>query len=240
MEKIKIVILDDEEHSVETLAWKIERFFPEVEIIAKLTDASEALEFLQKNELDLLFLDIEMPQLNGFEVIDEIKKPLPFEVIFITAYDEFGIKAVKVDALDYLLKPVQSQELKAAMKKFKSRHRTRKDQEEEQDKKSSKIALSTNESIEFVSPAEIIMCSSESNYTMIYLTNNRKKLISKTLKEVETWVAAHGFYRAHNSHLVNLNHIKAFVRAEGGYLLLSEELTAPVSRNRKDDLLKLI
>jgi len=240
MEKIKIVILDDEEHSVETLAWKIERFFPEVEIIAKLTDASEALEYLQKNELDLLFLDIEMPQLNGFEVIDEIEKPLPFEVIFITAYDDFGIKAVKVDALDYLLKPVQSQELKAAMKKFKSRHRNRQDQEEKQDKKSSKIALSTNESIEFVSPDEIIMCSSESNYTMIYLTNNRKKLISKTLKEVETWVAAHGFYRAHNSHLVNLNHIKAFVRAEGGYLLLSEEHTAPVSRNRKDDLLKLI
>lgn len=241
MESIKVVIVDDEKHSVETLAWKIERFFPEVEIIAKFTDSLEALEFLQNNTLDLLFLDIEMPRLNGFEVLEELSTPLAFEIIFVTAYDDFGIRAVKADALDYLLKPVQNQELKTAIEKFKSKHASAVDKGPEVTQtKAGKISLATKESIEFVLPSEIISCSSESNYTMIYLSGGRKKLISKTLKEVEKWLRPHGFYRTHHSHLVNLQHIKEYVRADGGHLLLSSGQTLPVARNRKEELLKLL
>lgn len=243
MEKIKVVIVDDEKHAVETLAWKIERFFPQIDIIAKFSDSPEALEFLQQNQADLVFLDIEMPRLNGFEVLEELGSPLPFEVIFITAYDDFGIRAVKVAALDYLLKPVQNQELKTAIEKFKEKHQLIAEKmasEETGKSKGGKIALATKESIEFVWPEEIISCSSESNYTMIYLSNGRKKLISKTLKEVEKWLLPHGFFRAHHSHLVNLQHIKEYVRADGGHLLLSEGHTLPVARNRKEDLLDLL
>ncbi len=241
---IKAIILDDEKHSVATLAWKIEKFCPDVEVVKQFTDPVEALEYLQKNPPDLLFLDIEMPRLNGFEVLEELGDQVSFDVIFTTAYDEFGIRAVKASALDYLLKPVQNQELKTAIEKYKTKSGNGKQMEtifsSEQESKSNKIALATKERIEFVRPEEIILCSSDSNYTMIYLTNNRKKIISKTLKDVEEMLKAHNFFRAHHSHLVNLNHIKEYVRADGGYLMLSNGKTLPVARNRKDDLLKKI
>lgn len=239
---IKTVILDDEKHSVATLAWKLEKFCPEVEIVAQFTDSPEALEYLRENPPDLLFLDVEMPRLNGFELLEELGDNLPFEVVLTTAYDEFGIRAVKASALDYLLKPVQRQELKAAVEKFKKKGNKQTEVlfSSQPEHKPAKISLATKESIEFVSPEEIILCSSDSNYTMIYLTENRKKLISKTLKDVEEWLADYGFFRAHHSHLVNLAHVKEYVRADGGHLLLSNGQTLPVARNRKDDLLKMI
>ena len=239
---IKAIILDDEKHSVATLAWKIEKFCPDVEVVKQFTDPVEALEYLQNNPPDLLFLDIEMPRLNGFEVLEELGDGISFDVIFTTAYDEFGIRAVKANALDYLLKPVQNQELKTAIEKHKKKGNAKMKTlfSSDMESKQNKIALATKESIEFVYPEEIILCSSDSNYTMIYLTNKRKKLISRTLKDVEEWLSPHGFYRAHHSHLVNLQHIKEYVRADGGHLLLSNGQTLPVARNRKDDLLKKI
>ena len=239
---IKAIILDDEKHSIATLAWKIEKFCPDVEVVNQFNDPVEALEFLKTNPPDLLFLDIEMPRLNGFEVLEELGDNLPFDVIFTTAYDEFGIRAVKANAMDYLLKPVQNQELKAAIEKFKKKSGSHLKTlfSSQTESKTNKVALATKESIEFVNPDDIILCSSDSNYTMIYLTNKRKKLISKTLKDVEEMLVPHGFYRAHHSHLVNLQHIKEYVRADGGYLMLSNGQTLPVARNRKEDLLKMI
>lgn len=239
---IRAILLDDEKHSLATLAWKLDKFCPEVEVIQQFTDSMEALQYIEKNPPDLLFLDIEMPRLNGFEVLEELPQPLPFEVIFITAYDEFGIRAVKASALDYLLKPIQNQELKAAIEKYKQKRGMEPNTTNEQVLSSTptRIALATKESIEFVPPEDILLCTSESNYTMIYLIGGRKKLISRTLKDVEEWLQDHGFFRAHNSHLVNLQHIKEYVRSDGGYLLLSDGRTLPVARNRKDDLLKLL
>lgn len=239
---IKAIIVDDEKHSVATLAWKIENFCPEIKLVAQFTDSSEALSYIRDNQPELLFLDIEMPRLNGFELLDELGDAINFEVIFITAYDEFGIKAVKANALDYLLKPVQNQELKASIEKYKQKKLNEPDRESGNitNIKTNRIALATKESIEFVDPQEIISCSSDSNYTMIYLDGDRKKLISKTLKEVEQWLSPYGFFRTHHSHLVNVSHIKEYVRADGGYLLLSNNKEIPVSRNRKEDLLKMI
>ena len=236
---IKAVIVDDEKHSVATLAWKIENFCPDVELMAQFTDSVEALGFIKENKPELLFLDIEMPRLNGFELLEELEDP-DVKVIFITAYDEFGIKAVKANALDYLLKPVQNQELKAAIDKYKELRSTNTAANSNEAMKTGKIALATKESIEFVEPDDIICCSSDSNYTMIYLAGNRKKLISKTLKEVEQWLSSYGFFRSHNSHLVNLKHIREYVRSEGGYLVLTDYIKAPVSRSRKDELLNII
>jgi two-component system LytT family response regulator len=244
---IRAIILDDEKHSVATLAWKLEKFCPEIEVVKQFTDSMEALEFIKENPPDLLFLDVEMPRLNGFEVLEELPQPAPFEVILITAYDEFGIRAVKANVLDYLLKPIQNQELKAAIEKFKQKKELENSEQktitstvDDATPKSNRIALATKESIEYVLPKNIILCSSESNYTMIYLEGGRKKLIYRTLKDVETWLENHGFYRVHNSHLVNLSHIKEYVRTEGGYLLLSDGRTLPVARNRKEKLLKML
>lgn len=241
---IKAVLVDDEKHSLATLAWKLEKFCPEVEVAAQFTDSHEALEYLRKNPPGLVFLDIEMPRLNGFEILEEFGGQPPFEVIFTTAYDEFGIRAVKANALDYLLKPVQNQELKEAIEKYKRKAgkpmQVLFSNQKDGPPMPERIALATKESIEFVAPEDIILCSSDSNYTMIHLTNGRKKLISKTLKDVEEWLAPFNFFRAHHSHLVNLQHIREYVRADGGYLLLSNKMTLPVARNRKDELLKMI
>lgn len=244
---IRAILLDDEKHSVATLAWKLEKFCPEIQIDKQFTDSMEALEYINDNPPDLLFLDIEMPRLNGFELLDELPQPINFEVILITAYDEFGIRAVKANVLDYLLKPIQNQELKAAIEKYKQKKQLQIAEQKTNiplsrlnNQKSNRIALATKESIEYVLPEDIILCSSESNYTMIYLIGGRKKLISRTLKDVEQWLTGYGFYRAHNSHLVNLHHIKEYVRTEGGYLLLSDGRTLPVARNRKEELLKML
>jgi len=238
---IKTVILDDEKHALATLAWKLEKFCPEIEVVQQFSDSMAGLEYLRANPPELLFLDIEMPRLNGFELLEELDHPLPFEVILITAYDEFGIRAVKARVFDYLLKPIQNQDLKTAIEKFKTLRKSEKNIAPASSPPSlQRIALATKESIEYVLPEDIVLCSSESNYTMIYLAGGRKKLISRTLKDVETWLQGFGFYRAHNSHLVNLSHIKEFIRSDGGYLLMSNSQQLPVARNRKDELLKLL
>jgi two-component system LytT family response regulator len=244
---ITAVIIDDERHSVETLTWKLEKHCPDIIVISTFTDPTEGLEYLLAAPPQLLFLDIEMPQLNGFELLKRIG-PIPFDVIFTTAYDEFGIRAIKVSALDYLLKPIQVDELQEAIEKHKQKHNMKltnsqlkvlfSNIQEEQQGRSGKIALATKESIEFVFPEEIIVCSSDSNYTMVYLQNGRKKLISRTLKDIEELLSGHQFFRVHHSHLVNLTHVKEFMRNDGGYLIMSNQMSLPVSRSRREELLK--
>ncbi len=244
---IKAIIIDDERHSVETLKLKLEKHCPDVEVAASFTDPLEGLARLRENPPDLLFLDIEMPRLNGFELLEQLGK-VSFDVVFTTAYDEFGIRAIKFSALDYLLKPVQVEELKAAIERHsrRSTHNLSSSQlevlfsniKEEQRGRPGKIALATKESIEFVFPDDIVACSSDSNYTMIYLSDGRKKLISKTLKEFEELLGEFSFFRSHHSHLVNLNHVREFVRADGGYLVMDNKMTLPVSRSRREELLR--
>jgi two-component system LytT family response regulator len=244
---IKAVIIDDERHSVETLGFKIDRYCPDVEVVERFTDPQEGLEFLRQHSIDLLFLDIEMPRMDGFELLEQLGE-VPFDVIFTTAYDEFGIRAIKFSALDYLLKPVQNEELKAAVAKFteRSTHKIPSSQlevlfsniKEEQRGRPGKIALATKESIEFVLPEDIIACSSDSNYTMVYLQNGRRKLISRTLKDFEELLSEFSFFRVHHSHMANLMHVKEYVRSDGGYLVMSNKMKLPVSRTKREELLK--
>lgn len=244
---IKAVIIDDEKHSVETLIWKLENFCPEVAIMASFTNPLKGLEFLRQQQPDILFLDIEMPRLNGFDVLEELQE-VSYDIIFITAYDEFAIKAIKFSALDYLLKPVQNSELKQAIEKHKKKDHPNVSSSQleilfsnvkEEQKGTGKIALATKEKIEFVLPEEIIACSSDSNYTLVYLSNGRKKLISKTLKEFEEMLDGLNFFRIHHSHLINMRHIKEYIRSDGGYLVMTNEMSLPVSRSKKEELLKL-
>ena len=248
--KIKAVILDDEIHSIETLQWKLENYCPEVEVVATFDDPQKGVQHLKNNPPDLLFLDIQMPILNGFDVLEELGPDLPFDVIFATAYDQFGIQAIKASALDYLLKPVQNKDLKEAIEKFVRKRATAPGFREgqfqslmenvgaEQEGRIGKVALATRESIEFVDPQDIVLCSSDSNYTMIYLANGRKKLISKTLKEFEDLLTPFNFYRPHNSHLINLSKVKEYIRSDGGYLVMDNKMKVSVSKSRKDELLE--
>ena len=248
MKKIKAVIIDDEVHAIETLQWKIDNYVPEVEVVATFDDPMEGLNYLKKNAPDILFLDIQMPMLSGFDVLEELGPRISYNVVFTTAFDQFGIQALKASALDYLLKPVQNRELKYAiekhLKKEASKHRSLKleglinNVNAEKKGAVKKIALATKETIEFVKPEEIVLCTSDSNYTMVFMEDGRKKLISKTLKEFEDLLTPYGFYRTHNSHLVNLSKIKELVRGDGGYLVMKNQMKVPVSKSKKEMLLK--
>lgn len=247
---IKAVIIDDELHSIETLKWKLENYCPEVSVVAAFEKPAEGVAWLKQHEPDLLFLDIEMPMLNGFDVLEELGKDIPFDIIFTTAYDNFGIQAVKFSALDYLLKPVQNKELKEAIEKHQRKAQRRIPVEQmdvlltniqaERKGKMGRIALASKESIEFVDPQVIICCEANSNYTTVYLTDNRKKVISRILKDFEDMLTPYHFFRAHNSYLVNLNQVREFIRGDGGYLVMENKMKVPVSKNRREELMNLL
>lgn len=245
---IRAVIIDDEPHSIETLRWKIENYCPEVEVAAAFDSPNEGVQYLREHACDMLFLDIEMPRLNGFDVLEEIGAPLPFDVVFTTAYDNFGIQAVKFSALDYLLKPVQNKELREAVEKHlnKGRRNVPPEQVEallhnvqaERKGKPGRVALASKESIEFVDPADIVVCTSSSNYTEVYTTDGRKRVISRTLKDFEDMLLPFQFFRPHHSHLINLARVREYIRGDGGYLIMENKMKIPVSKSRKDALLR--
>ena len=247
---IKAVIIDDEQHSIDTLKWKLENYCPDVEVLASFDSPAEGITYLKGNPPNLLFLDIEMPMLNGFDVLEELGRDLPFDIIFITAYDNFGIQAVKFSALDYLLKPVQNRELKEAIDKHLKRAMQKIPSEQievllnnvhaEKKGKVGKIALASKESIEFVDPHQIVCCEANSNYTTIYLAEGRKKVISKTLKEFEDMLSLYNFFRPHNSFLVNLRRVNEFIRGDGGYLVMENKMKIPVSKNKREELMELL
>lgn len=244
---IKTVIIDDEMPSIETLQWKLDNYCKEVEVVAFFDDPLLGINYLKSTPPDLLFLDIEMPLLNGFDILEEMGREVPFDVIFTTAYDNFGIRAIKFSALDYLLKPVQNKELQQAIDKHIKKRNPQLSSTQvghlldnvkaEQNGKSYKIALATKESIEFASPEEIIACTSDSNYTIVFLKDGRQLLISKTLKEFEEMLSPFNFYRPHNSHLINLEQVRKFMRNDGGYLVLKNKMRIPVSKTRREGLL---
>lgn len=243
---IQSIIIDDEIHAIETLEWKFKNYCPNVNVIATFTDPKMGLDFLEKNKIDLLFLDIEMPEMSGFDLLQQVSN-LHFDVILVTAYDEFGIRAIKFSALDYILKPVQEDDLKTAIAKYQKKHfQNILPQQLEvlfqslqgKNANNQKIALATRESIELVKPSEIIMCESDNNYTMVYL-DGRKKFISKTLKDFEELLGPYNFFRTHQSFLVNVDKISEFVKTDGGYLVMKNGMRVAVSRNKKESVLKL-
>jgi len=247
---IRAVIIDDEKDSIDTLKWKLENYCPDVSVISSFEKPADGVSYLKKNPVDLLFLDIEMPMLTGFDVLEELGRDISFDIIFITAYDNFGIQAVKFSALDYLLKPVQNKELKEAIDKHlkKSQQKIPSEQidlllnnvQAERKGKRGRIALASKESIEFVDPNDIVVCEANSNYTNVYLIEGRKRVISKTLKEFEEMLMQFDFFRPHNSHLINLARVKEFIRGDGGYLVMENKMKIPVSKNKKEELMGLL
>lgn len=242
---IRTVIIDDEPHATKSLEILLSEDCPQVQVIASFNHPAEALIFLRSNQIDLLFLDIDMPFMNGFELLNRLA-PINFNIIFVTAYDQYAIKAFKFSAFDYLLKPVDEVELINSVRKLEneSKRSTQNSNFEhllEVFKSGQtavkRIALPTLEGFEFVEVEKIIRCESDSNYTKIFLQNLPMMLVSRTLKEIEEILSDLPFIRVHNSHIIAKNHVKKYVKADGGYILMIDNAEIPISRARKEEVI---
>ena len=246
MNKLKTVILDDEQTSIDALLWELENFKDRIEILESFIDPDLATSFVNENKVDLVFLDIEMPTCNGFDWLERFDDDR-FKVVFTTAYDQFALKAFEAKAYDYLLKPVDEDELLRAITKVDN---DKWQDELEQNisdivlsinritKKS--IAIPTQEGLEFVDLASIIRCESDSNYTRIFLHEEKTILVAKTLKEIEKMIDSEHFFRIHHSHLINLDYLKKYRKGKAGSVVMKDGATVPVSRSRKGDFLNEI
>ena len=242
---ITATIVDDEPYSCEALATLLERYCPDVKVMDICYSASSALQSIKEHRPQILFLDIEMPHMNGFELLEKIPE-IDFELIFTTSYDHYAIKAIRFSAMDYLLKPIDKEELQKAVQKAVNRMEHPLPQQIEILLQKlnrptigiNKIAIPTMEGLQMALVESIISCASDSNYTILSLKNKQKIIASRTLKEIEEMLDDYSFARVHHSYLVNLNEVEKYIRGEGGYLLMSDGTTVDVSRSRKEILLK--
>lgn len=243
---LKVIILDDESKAIQSLEWEIQTFCPNLEIIGTFTNPIEAKNFILKNTIDCIFLDIEMPQMDGFRFLEFFPNPT-FSVIITTAYDQYAIQALKMRAIDYLLKPIDSDDLIKATRKIeeiKSEHHLKDILEETlvnisnlNGSQNKKVNITCDGKIYFLDPNEIIYCESDGNYCNIFLENNQKLFVTQILKNVEEKLPTELFYRVHNSFVVNLNKVREYQKNEG-FIILSNNKKIPVSRNKKNFFLE--
>lgn len=245
---MKAVIIDDEKHCREVLTTLIQKHCPEVEVADSFNSGADALNVVDKIVPDILFLDIEMPGMNGFEFLERCPEK-NFEIIFTTAYNEYAIKAIKHSALDYLLKPIDKDELILAIAKAKQHHSQKTSARVEQllsslnlRKESKRFAVPTLEGLIMLNSDEILYCESDGPYCTFHFTTNAKPLLtSKTLKEAEEVLQGGGeFFRIHHSFLINLKFVQKYVRGEGGEVIMNNGKNIPVARSRKQDFLKVL
>jgi two-component system LytT family response regulator len=246
--QMKAIIIDDENGSRESLAKILEKNCPNVEIVAKANSMTTGLTAIQQYEPDLVFLDIDMPNGSGFDLLEKIKD-IDFDVIFTTAYDQYAIRAIKFSALDYLLKPVGPEELILAVKRAEGKHENKivnRDKYQvllgnmKTESKLKKVAVPDGDGLIFISLSDIIRCDSDGNYTYFILNNGKKVMSSRTLGEYEDMFEGDNFFRIHRSHLINLDHVKKYIKGEGGYVVLSDDSQVEVSRRKKNEFLELL
>jgi len=243
---IKAILIDDEAHCLDTLSILLKDYCPEVDIQEVCPSAKNALVAIEKLQPELVFLDIEMPVMNGFELLEQFKE-IKFSVIFTTSYDQYAIKAIRFSALDYLLKPIDPKELMIAVHKAATlknpptseQLKMLMDQLHHKENRFTKIAVPTYEGYELIPAENVIRCEADDNYTHIFLKNRNKITACRTLKEMEEQLDDFKYFiRVHHSYLVNLNEVTKYIRGEGGYLVMSDGSTVNVSRSRKEALLK--
>ncbi len=245
---IRGIIVEDEKHSRETLRGMLDRYCKNVEIVAETDSYRGGLKEIREHHPDVVFLDIQMPDGSGFRMLEELDE-IDFEIIFTTAFDQFAIKAIKYSALDYLLKPIDPEELVRALKKVETKLSNQKvnqniqvllDNIKARDADPHKIILSTSEKIHIIETDQIIRCESDNYYTNFFLSDGKKILVSKTLKENEQLLSDHNFIRPHKSHLVNVKYIKGFLKYDGGYIEMTDGSRIPVSRRKREKIIEVI
>lgn len=241
---IKIVIVDDEIHCTESLEIILKSYKKSIVYVSKFNNPLQAIEFINKNDFDILFLDIEMPTINGFELLNNISV-INFDIIYTTAYNQYALKAFKYNAINYLLKPISEEELYECLEKWENKSKIYISKNQihllndiihNSKNNFSKIALPTNSGLEFITINDIVRCQSENNYTHFYLKNKETFLICRTLKEVEGLLSQNGFIRIHQSHLINPQFLKKFLKTDGGYVVMQDGERISVSKNNKEKL----
>jgi len=244
---IKTLIIDDEPKARETISEMLKLYCPNVQIIGEAEDVGSGYEKIIETKPQLILLDIQMPDGTGFDLLRKFEN-LNLKIVFITAFEEYAIKAFKYSAVDYLLKPVDPDELIETINKVEQSIISEGSKinldillENISAKAdvSKKIVLKTAESIHIIKVSDIIRCEASSNYTKFYLIDGKKLLVSKTLKEFDEMLPSNNFFRPHQSHLVNINYIDRFEKSEGGFLIMKDNATVPVSYRKKEQLLKL-
>lgn len=241
---IKVLLIDDEKHALVTLAHYL-KDFKEIEILETVQDSRLAKVKIDELKPDIVFLDIEMPYLNGFEVLQQFEN-LPFKVVFTTAYDQYAIKALKLNALDYLLKPIEIEELEEAINKYHQQELLTTSEQVSNLAKftltqmADTLALSTMKGLIFIKIEEVMYFSASNAYTFVVMNNGDKHLVSKSLAVFEDVLLDNPvFFRAHKSNIVNLKYIKQYTRGEGGELIMKDDTSLVLSRAKKQDFLNL-
>lgn len=247
MEPIKTILIDDERSSLENLEQKIREFCPELKIMASVEQPTEAIFLIRHHKPDLIFLDIEMPHLNGFRMLDELGD-YTAEIIFTTAYNHYAIEAIRISAFDYLMKPVAISDLKETVARLTQQLAKATPQRLDVLRQSlnktggqdQKIAVPTWEGLEFILIKNVVRIESSSNYSRLFFVNGESLLVTKQLKEFEELLVPFRFCRVHNVHLINLNYVKKYIRGEGGSVIMENGDEIDVSRRKKDDFLRQI
>jgi len=243
---ISTVVIDDEPKNIKIMKNLLEEFCPQVQLVGEANTASKGKELIQQKSPQLVFLDIEMPYGNGFDLLNELM-PIDFELVFVTAFDKYMLQALKYSALDFLLKPVNIDELKKAVRNAEIRIFQNTinqqlsvllDNLKKQEPGLKKIAIPTPEGFDFIPISDILRCEAQGAYTEIHTIHPKKLLVSRPLKDYENLLPEDIFFRIHNSHLINLNYIKKYSRGRGGYVELEDGSIIEVAIRRKDEFLK--
>lgn len=243
---INALIIDDERDARESLQLLLKKNCPEINILALCASPETGIDKINKLQPDLVFLDVQMPGLSGFDVLEKLIS-IDFDIIFVTAHDKYAIKAIKFSALDYLLKPVDVDELIEAVEKTKLKRENKAQHFQsllqnvrQGSEKLTRLAIPSDNEIIVQKIEEIIFCEADSNYTKLYLSNGKQITVSKTLKQFESILPPTDFCRIHHATLVNLAHITKYVKGEGGYVLVTGGQHLDVSRRKKDNLLRVL
>lgn len=237
---IKAVIIDDEKDAVSFIKSLIEEYCTGIKAVGEANSAKEGYKVINELNPDLVFLDVEMPNGNGFDLLEKFDK-IDFNIVFVTAYDHYAIKAIKYSAADYILKPIDIDEFTRAVNKVKDTIENKTVPVDYQvlfeNLKSSlpaKIAIPTSKGIEYVQTKDIIRIEADRSYSMIYLTDGNKIMVSRGLREFQELLLDRNFFRTHNSHLINLEHVKLYAKQDGGFIRMIDNSMVALSRSKKD------
>jgi two-component system LytT family response regulator len=245
---INAILIDDEQTGLEALQLAIQKYCPDVVIKGVYNTPQQGLDGIRSLKPDLVFLDVQMPQMSGFDVLQQAS-PVTFDVIFVSAHDQYAIKAIKFSALDYLLKPVDVDELIHAVKKVKEKLNNKSNFFQYQSVlnnvqlrtgKIEKLAVPSLDGIDFFNTQDIIYCKADGSYTNLILKGNQQVLVCKNLKDFENILVESGFCRVHHSFLINLRHVQKYIKGDGGYVILTDQHHVDISRRKKEEFLALL
>lgn len=242
---LRAILIDDEPNAIGLLTLRLTQHCPQVTVVASCTSSHKGIQAILDHRPDVVFLDIEMPQMNGFQVLEAVAG-IAFSLVFVTAYDRFALKAFRYSAVDYLLKPIDTQELIQAVKRVEKNQKTAPEQIDHLRGQLTgpiknlpdRIALPYQNGVAFVNLKDILYCESDDNHTKFYLADGQHYLATKSMREIQDLLEERDFLRVHRQYLINLSHIKKFVKGEGNYIVMTNQQSIPVSRTQKDRLME--